>query len=276
MPKKASRMMRTLREGMGGKDVLRLQQRLAEIGFPPGAPDGAFGPATTAALTAFQLSRGLLPDGVMGPRTAEALDLDLADAPAVAMPEIGIPVVARMFPAAPLGSIKRYLPPVLSELERRGLTTIPVVLASLATIRAETEGFEPIDEGRSRFNTSPNGHPFDLYDNRRDLGNQGPPDGERYKGRGFVQLTGRANYTTYGRSIGLGEELVAKPEGANDPTVAAQILAAFIASKEMALKRALLEDDLRAARRLVNGGGHGLDRFTEAYRIGERLLATPS
>ncbi|MDF0667352.1 MAG: hypothetical protein P0119_14930 [Nitrospira sp.] len=59
-----------------------------------------------------------------------------------------------------------------------------MVLVALAIIRAETESFEPIAEGRSRYNTSPNGHPFDLYDYRKDLGNQGPPDGEQYRGRG--------------------------------------------------------------------------------------------
>jgi len=64
----------------------------------------------------------------------------------------------------------------------------------------------PISEFKSKFNTSPNGHPFDLYDNRRkDLGNQGKPDGKRYRGRGFIQLTGRFNYNKHGKAIGLGK-----------------------------------------------------------------------
>lgn len=62
-----------------------------------------------------------------------------------------------------------------------------MTLMAVATIRAEAESFLPISEGRSRFSTSPSGHPFDLYDKRRDLGNRGSPDGERYRGRGFVQ-----------------------------------------------------------------------------------------
>jgi peptidoglycan L-alanyl-D-glutamate endopeptidase CwlK len=148
-----------------------------------------------------------------------------------------------------------------------------MVLAALATIRAETETFEPIDELPSRFNTSPSGHPFDLYDNRADLGYRGRPEGARYKGRGFVQLTGRANYATIGRSLGEADRFEREPERANEPTLAARILAAFLAARRQAIKEALLEDDLVRARRLVNGGRHGLDRFTDAYRIGERRLA---
>ena len=148
----------------------------------------------------------------------------------------------------------------------------PMILMALATIRAETETFQPISEGTSKFNTSPGGHPFDLYDNRRDLGNQGPPDGEQFRGRGFIQLTGRVNYQSCGKLIGLDDQLTKKPELANDPKIAAQLLAAFLKGKERQIKEALLDNDLRTARRLVNGGSHGLDRFSDAYTRGDALL----
>jgi peptidoglycan L-alanyl-D-glutamate endopeptidase CwlK len=47
----------------------------------------------------------------------------------------------------------------------------------------------------------------------------------------------------------------------------------FIKDHETAIKTALLKDDLKTARRLVNGGSHGLDQFTEAYNIGNGLLS---
>jgi len=146
-----------------------------------------------------------------------------------------------------------------------------MVLMALATIRAETESFEPISEGKSKFNTSPGGHPFDLYGNRRYLGNQGPPDGDRFKGRGFIQLTGRDNYEKLGQAIG--RDLVNNPDLAHDTEVAAKLLATFLKKKERAIKEALLENDLRQARKLVNGGSHGLDRFTEAFNVGDSLIA---
>jgi len=61
----------------------------------------------------------------------------------------------------------------LKALQDAGLADKDMVLMGLATIRAETAGFEPISEGKSIFNTSPGGHPFNLYDNRKDLGNRG-------------------------------------------------------------------------------------------------------
>jgi len=161
---------------------------------------------------------------------------------------------------------------VLDALVSAKLSDKGMVLVALGTIRAETESFEPISEGRSRFNTSPSGPPFDLYDNRQDLGNTGTPDGANFRGRGFVQLTGRANYTRSAKEIG--QDLVANPELANDPQVAASILARFLSDREDRIREALASNptDLATARRLVNGGSNGLDRFTDAFNRGMQLI----
>ena len=181
-------------------------------------------------------------------------------------------LVCRMFPCTPAGHIESNLPAVLNALVEPQLANKPMILMALATIRAETESFLPVSEGQSSFNTSPGGHPFDKYDSRADLGNQGPPDGERFKGRGFVQLTGRANYEVHGNAIGLGDQLVENPDLANDPVVAAQLLASFLKSREERIKAALAAADLATARRLVNGGSNGIDRLIDAYTIGTSLI----
>jgi len=261
-----------LKEGSTGPAVAKLQAKLKEVGFNPGRPDGDFGPATTAALIGFQKSAGLLADGIAGPRTLTALNLAASDRLPSVIPGVTVNIVSKMFPFTRVDNIRDNLPFVLKGLVERMLGDKPMVLMALPTIRAETESFQPIEEGLSRFNTSPGGHPFDLYDFRSDLGNRGKGDGAKYRGRGYIQLTGRFNYQKYGAALGMGNKLATDPELANDPAIAGNLLAAFLKDKERALKEALIIGDLRLARRLVNGGSHGLDRFTEAFRIGDSLI----
>jgi len=268
----------SLRKGARGVEVKVLQQALFKRGFNPGKIDGVFGDGTLAALKAFQASSRLLVDGVAGARTLQTLNIkssDIASSQSIQnfSRKLTAEIVSQLFPGAPKKNIKKYLPSIHESLKEKDLADQHMTLMALATIRAETAGFEPISEYKSKYNTSPGGHPFDLYDNRKDLGNRGKPDGERYKGRGFIQLTGRANYERIGKKIGMGMQLVENPELANDPQVAAKILVAFLADKERKIKDALVHKDLKGARRLVNGGSHGLTKFSECYRKGERIIA---
>jgi putative chitinase len=270
--------MAVLKLDAHGEDVIALQQALKAHGFDPGAADGDFGPGTEAAVIAFQRSEGLTPDGIVGPQTRAKLGMPAAPPPALGADITGKTTtaqVSRMFPQTPIGNIRTNLPFVLKALQDHSLGDKPMLLMALATIRAETASFEPVSEGRSRHNTSPRGHPFDLYDKRRDLGNRGAPDGDRFKGRGFVQLTGRANYATFSDKLHMGSELIDNPDLANDPTIASRLLALFLKDKEQEIRDALDHGDhrhLATARRLVNGGHHGLDAFIDAYRIGQRVL----
>jgi putative chitinase len=280
--------MNILKQGSTGDQVIELQSKLKSLGFDMGTVDGDFGPKTTAAVSAFQKSKGLSIDGVAGPNTLAAMQLVLS--PPDSDPEIAAqpgPVtspsapqngkvtpelVSQMFPFTPIANIRTNLPFVLAALSADGLGDKAMLLMALGTIRAETGSFKPISEGISRFNTSAGGHPFNLYDNRTDLGNRGVPDGANFKGRGFVQLTGRANYTKFSAELGMGDKLVLQPDLANDPTIAAQLLARFLKDKESAIRRALANNDLKTARRLVNGGSNGLAEFTSAVNIGQRII----
>jgi len=268
------------KKGDSGPEILKLQEKLLAAGFNPGPLSGKFDVATEIALKAFQRSHDLLDDGKAGPKTLAQLNKFGSGEPVNLPPETGKPVIERFTtnlvrqifsPQTPLKNIKANLPVVLQAMQEAELAEKNMLLMALATIRVETEGFEPISEFRSKFNTSPTGHPFDLYDNRQDLGNQGPPDGERFKGRGFIQLTGRVNYDQHGAVIGLGTQLIENPDLANDPLIAARLLASFLKAKERAIKEALLDRNFKLARRLVNGGSHGLDKFKDTFLNGERL-----
>lgn len=263
----------SLSPGATGDDVAELQRALAAHNFSPGDIDSQYGPATRAAVMAFQNSNGLLADGVAGPRTLFALGLAADDSLPDATGSVSVQVVSQMFPVTPVANIRKNLPPVLEALVRRSLQDKAMILVALGTIRAETESFVPVSEGVSQYNTSPNQHPFDLYDHRADLGNLGPPDGQTFCGRGFVQLTGRVNYQKYGPRLSTPADLVANPELANQPDIAADLLALFIGDREVSIKDALMHGNFQAARRLVNGGTNGLERFVDAYQIGDRLLA---
>ena len=87
-----------------------------------------------------------------------------------------------------------------------------------------------------------------------------------------MQLTGRDNYLRHGRAIGLEDQLIANPELANDPDIAARLLASFLKGRETPILAALAKNDLAAARKLVNGGRAGIARFVDAYQRGQALI----
>ncbi len=67
-----------LRSGDTGAEVKALQQALITLGYTGLKADGNFGPATAAALTAFQTANGLTADGVAGQKTVDAINAALA------------------------------------------------------------------------------------------------------------------------------------------------------------------------------------------------------
>ena len=94
------------------------------------------------------------------------------------------------------------------------------------------------------------------YENRPDLGNTQPGDGVRFKGRGYVQITGRANYQDWSNRLGI--DLVGNPELSEDPDIAAQILVRGMRDGTFTGRRldAYINEsgtDFRNARRTVNG-----------------------
>ncbi|HKX90826.1 MAG TPA: M15 family metallopeptidase [Sphingomicrobium sp.] len=223
----------------------------------------------------FMFHAFLRPTGTTTPAAApitEGIAPPLAPAIADELALFTPALVKTMFPFTPASAIAANLPHVLAGLRAKGLADRSMALMALATIRAETEGFQPISEGRSRFNTR--NKPFDLYEPGTSagqrVGNTQAGDGARFKGRGYVQLTGRFNYTRVGREIGV--DLVASPDTANDPPTAGIILAQFLRNVESRLRAALAAGNLKLARKLINGGSHGLDRFVDAYERGQRAL----
>jgi len=128
---------------------------------------------------------------------------------------------------APLAHVECHWPRILLALSERGIQGDLPEVAAAATIAIETaRTFQPIHEyGDAAYFTQ-------HYEGRKDLGNTEPGDGARFFGRGFAQLTGRANYTRYGGMIH--RDLVTDPALALDPDVSAQLFALFFQERSIA------------------------------------------
>lgn len=254
-----------LKLGSSGAAVVTLQTKLRD--FNPGTIDGIFGQDTKQALIAFQKSVGLSPDGIAGKNTWAALNAGEIKR-SINTGLFTVDAVSQIFYDAPRRNIEKYLPAVLTALEKLELGDRDMILMALSTIRAETASFAPISEFQSKYNTSPGKHAFNRYDFRANLGNSAVGDGAKYKGRGFIQLTGKANYRNYSQRLGMGDRLLTNPDFANEPEIAADLLAYFLKDKEELIRQDLAKSDFKAARRRVNGGSHGLQAFTTAFNAG--------
>jgi len=107
------------------------------------------------------------------------------------------------------------------------------------------------------------------YEGRKDLGNVKKGDGRRYKGRGLLQLTGRANYREYGNALGL--DLEADPRRAGEPQLS--LLIAYEYWKRRKINPDCDRNDIIAVTRKINGGLNGLDdrrRYTAKAKAAPR------
>lgn len=255
-----------------GVSSKQIQAELQKLGFYTGSLDGSFGIRTKAALMSFQRSKGLVADGAANEETLVALGLKAPAKAASVTGKITPETVARMFPRMSIYNIKANLPFILRALEDEGLSDKEMVLIALATIGVDTGDFAPLTERPSRINTSADGSPFDLYDNRKEFGNQGAPDGERFRGRGYFQLFGRANYEKFSKAIGLGGQLLEYPDLAIQPDIAAKLFAEYLKEHEEQIRSALKEGDFRRVRILSAGSHFGMEVFTKAIETGNTLI----
>jgi len=102
------------------------------------------------------------------------------------------------------------------------------------------------------------------------LGNSEAGDGLRFKGRGPIQLTGRANYSRFGGLLGL--DLIGSPAQAAVPEVAFRIAALFW--KNRGLNEFAEAGDFREVTRRINGGFNGLEDRLKYYERAKSVLAS--
>ena len=115
-----------------------------------------------------------------------------------------------------------------------------------------------------------------IYGGRKDLGNTQPGDGYKYRGRGFIQLTGRANYARFQQRTGI--PVVDNPDlVVSDPAVAAHTAVDYWLNRGAGLRASAKAGDVRRVRKLVNGGDIGLSevaaKFTRYQNDMTKLIA---
>lgn len=104
------------------------------------------------------------------------------------------------------------------------------------------------------------------------LGNTEPGDGKRFKGRGPIQITGRANYRRFGDLLGV--DLISAPEHAAVPDLAFRIAALFWSKKGLnELADRATDDAFREITRRINGGFNGLAERQKFYEVARTVLA---
>lgn len=169
---------------------------------------------------------------------------------------------------SPIQNTELYWPLIVDEMVATNTNKFSFQVATLATIGVECGLFKPVVErGRRSY--------FDMYEGRKDLGNVFPGDGFKYRGRGFIQLTGRNNYRFYGRYIH--EDLENNPDLALKDRVAVKLLVAYLRTHgvDVWAQRAFKDDQYdedtcwKTIRRLVNGGLTHYDkfrRFADAFK----------
>jgi hypothetical protein len=163
--------------------------------------------------------------------------------------------------------VARYGPSIFAALTHEAIDERVIEIGAVATIARECPQFRPMTELYPRGVTDPASYFEAKYGSGTaigvKLGNVQPGDGYRFRGRGFIQLTGGYNYARVGTRIGV--DLVAEPDKALDGPVAATIFAAYF--KDRGVAAACRRRDWRAVQKLVNGGMIGWAVFARALAV---------
>lgn len=233
--------------------------RRAELGLAQVDVDGVYGPGTAAAVRDIQERRALPATGKVDEATWAALRLPFNVAPAVAL--------QRAMPGLSLERARELAPPARRAMVEGQITTPRRAAYFLAQIGHESVSLRykrEIASGRA-------------YEGRRDLGNVFPGDGPRFKGGGFIQLTGRSNYTAAALVLRL-PELVTNPAIVARDDVAWRVTVFFW--RRGNLNSYSDRGDFTGLTRAINGGFNGLDdrrrRLAFAESVGRAIvLAEP-
>ena len=275
-----------LKIGSRGEDVKKLQQKLG-LGA-----DGVFGPGTEKAVKKWQIDHDLGADGIVGEGTWNKMfgEPTLITEPAI--PQIPIASVGGL----KLEKLKGHIPDAviaqIPDTAKRFEINTPLRLAHfLAQCGHESGGFKATQENLNysasglkgifskyfkeaglaeSYQRNPQKIASRVYGGRMGNGPESTGEGYKFRGRGYIQLTGKDNYTAFGKAIN--EDMTANPDKV--ATHYALLSAAWFFSKNGLHKMAdggATDAVVTQITKRVNGGTIGLpDRikhFKEYYHL---------
>jgi putative chitinase len=260
--------------GSTGEDVKKLQTKLGL------KPDGNFGPNTEKAVKEWQTKNGLTPDGIVGEKSLSLL---------------GITSVVTPTSKIDLKKLKGHIPDsVLEQIPevqlRFNCDSVLRLCHFLAQCHHESGGFKAVSENLNYSSTGlkntfskyfpgnlsesyarqPEKIASRVYGGRMGNGDESSQDGWKYRGRGYIQLTGKQNYSKFTEFIG--ENCIGNPDLVSTKYPLASAAFFFDSNKLWSICDLGSTDEVvTKVTKRVNGGTIGLpDRikhFKEYYKL---------
>jgi len=213
-----------LKIGSKGEDVKKLQ---AKLGL---SADGSFGPGTEKAVKKWQIDNDLAADGIVGEGTWNKM---FGSQQVIAEPA---PVVSTSFTGLNLEKLRGHIPEAviaqIPDTAKKFEINTPLRLAHfLAQCGHESGGFRATQENLNysasglkgifgkyfkeaglaeSYQRNPQKIASRVYGGRMGNGPESTGDGYKFRGRGYIQLTGKDNYTAFGKAIN--EDMTANPD----------------------------------------------------------------
>ena len=275
-----------LKVGSKGNEVKQLQEKLGLTA------DGSFGPGTDKAVKAWQTANGLTADGLVGPGTWSKMFGGVSTPVAAPAPVSNVVVPPSQFK---LEKLKGHVPDAviaqIPDTAAKFNITNPLRLAHfLAQCGHESGGFRAVSENlnysakglvgtfpkyfnattAAQYERKPEMIASRVYGGRMGNGNEASKEGFKFRGRGYIQLTGKSNYTALTRFIG--EDCVNNPDLVATKYPLASAAFFFDSNKLWSIcDRGADTATVTAVTKRVNGGTIGLaDRikhFNEYYAL---------
>lgn len=278
-----------LKVGSVGEEVTKLQVKLGVD------PVGKFGPKTEAAVKGWQSAHGLTPDGIVGDATWGKLFAEVAQVPD---PQVIVQHEPSIVPQSgfKLDRLVGHIPQaVINQIPdtaaRFGITTSLRLAHFLAQCGHESGGFRAVSENLNysakgllgifrkyftnvnlamQYERKPEKIANRVYGGRMGNGNEASGEGYKFRGRGYIQLTGKENYKAFDATVG--EDILANPDLVATKYPLASAAFFFKRNNLWAIcDRGSSPDVVTAVTKRVNGGTIGLsDRqkhFNEYYKL---------